>query len=166
MAIQGGRPDNRQIVPFLFVSNGAEALEYYRSAFGAEVLYRSSMPSGKGIFAQLRIGESVIQVGDEDRRQSDQPASPETLGGTSVILEMYVDDVDASYRRAVDAGGSPAMPPFDTFFGDRYGWVRDPYGHTWALATVRETVTPEEIERRIGEFAAQASQQHCVNPGA
>ena len=163
MAIQGGRPNNRQIVPYLFVLNGAEALEFYRKAFGAEVLYQAPMPSGKGIFAQIRVGESVVQVADEDRRKPDLPASPETLGGTSVVLEMYVDDVDASFRRAVEAGASPVMPPMDTFFGDRYGWVKDPYGHTWALATVRETVTPEQIERRIGEYASQVS-RHSAKP--
>ena len=68
---------------------------------------------------------------------------------------MYVDDVDAAYKRAVDAGATPAMPPSDTFFGDPYGWVTDPYGHTWAIATVKETLTPEEIQRRMKDMLAQ-----------
>jgi PhnB protein len=162
MAIKGARPNNRQVVPYLFVRNGEEALAFYQRAFGAQVLYRSSMPGGKGIFAQFKIGDSCFQLGDESVERSNDrnwPASPETLGGTTVTLEMYVDDVDAAYKRAVDAGATPTMPPSDAFFGDRYGWVTDPYGHTWALATVKEELTPEEIARRMEDLMAQ----HCEN---
>lgn len=161
MAIKGGRPNNRRIVPYLFVRDGEQAIQFYKQAFGAQVLYRSAMPGGAGIFAQLKIADSVIQLADESvDRPSDQdwPASPQTLGGTSVILEMYVDDVDAAYKRAVDAGATPTMPPMDTFFGDRYGWVRDPFGHTWALAMVKEELTPEEIARRMEDMMAQCGE--------
>ena len=159
MAILGTRPDNRQIVPFLFVQNGEAAIDYYQRAFGAVLLYRSPMPAGNGIFAQLRIGESVIQVGDEAAvRQANTPLSPQTLGGTSVVLERYVDDVDAAFQRAVDAGGSPTMRPSDTFFGDRYSWVTDPFGHIWGIATVKETLTPDELQKRME--AAMAAHQH------
>ena len=156
MAIQGARRDNRQIVPYLFVRNGDEAIEFYRRAFGAQVLYRSPMPGGNGIFAQLRIGESVMQVASESLQKPCEggPVSPQTLGGTTVVLEMYVDDVDTAFQRALDAGASATMPPMDTFFGDRYSWVTDPFGHLWALATVKETVTPAEIERRMDAMMA------------
>jgi PhnB protein len=156
MAIQGSRPDNRQIVPYLFVRNGDEAIEFYQRAFGAEVLYRSPMPGGNGVFAQLRVGESVVQVATESEQKpcAGGPSSPQTLGGTCVVLETYVDDVDAAFDRAVEAGAAPTMRPCDTFFGDRYSWVTDPYGHLWALAAVKETVAPDEIQRRIDEMMA------------
>jgi PhnB protein len=156
MAIQGARPNNRQIVPYLFVRNGDEAIEFYQRAFGAEVLYRSPMPGADGVFAQLRVGESVVQVATESERNpcGGGPSSPHTLGGTSVVLETYVDDVDTAFNRAVEAGAAPTMRPCDTFFGDRYSWVTDPYGHLWALATVKETITPGEIQRRIDETMA------------
>jgi len=114
------------------------------------------MPGGNGIFAQLRVGESVVQVASEGLEKPCEggPVSPQTLGGTTVVLEMYVDDVDTAFQRALDAGASATMPPMDTFFGDRYSWVTDPYGHLWALATVKETVTPEEIERRMDAMMA------------
>lgn len=156
MAIQGARPNNRQIVPYLFVRNGDEAIDFYQRAFGAEVMYRSPMPGGNGVFAQLRVGESVVQVASESPQKPCEggPVSPQTLGGTCVAIEMYVDDVDAAFDRAVEAGGAPTMRPVDTFFGDRYSWVTDPYGHLWALATAKETVTPDEIQRRIDEMMA------------
>lgn len=141
---------------------GTRAIEFYERAFGAKVLYRSPMPGGNGIFAQLKIGDSVVQLADEGEGHVPnefRPASPETLRGTTAILEMYVDDVDAAYRRAIDAGALPTIPPSDAFFGDRYGWVTDPFGHTWALATVKEQLTPEEIERRMGEMLAQACRE-------
>ncbi len=157
MAVQGGRPNNRQIVPYLFVSDGDAALDFYQRAFGARVLYRSALPGGAGVFAQVAMGESTFQVcsAPPEMRMPHGPSTPETLGGTSVVLEMYVDDMDAAYRRAVDAGGLPVMPPHDAFFGDRYGWVRDPFGHLWALATVKETLPHEEIVRRMNEMMAQ-----------
>jgi PhnB protein len=156
MAIQGARPNNRQIVPYLFVRNGDEAIDFYQRAFGATVLYRSPMPGGNGVFAQLRVGDSVIQVASESPQKPAEagPVSPQTLGGTCVVLETYVDDVDAAFDRAVEAGAAPTMRPCDTFFGDRYSWVTDPYGHLWALATVKETVTPDEIQGRIDEMLA------------
>jgi uncharacterized glyoxalase superfamily protein PhnB len=160
--IQGARPNNRQIVPYLFVRDGDAAIDYYRRAFGAVELYRSTMPGGLGMFAQLRIADSWIQVAEEsppDDRCPDHPLSPETLGGNSVIIEMYVDDVDAAFQRAVDEGGQPTMPPTDMFFGDRYSWVTDPFGHRWALATVKETLTAEQVKQRMEAFMAQISQQ-------
>ncbi len=157
MAIRGGRPDDRRIVPYLFVRNAEKAIEFYKQAFGARTLYRSPMPGGNGIFAQLQIFDSVVQLADEspEPRDPSGPTSPQTRGGPSVILELYVDDVDAAFQRAVLAGGEPTMPPADMFFGDRYGWVTDPFGHIWALATVKQTLTAEEIEGRMGEMLRQ-----------
>jgi PhnB protein len=151
MAIKGGRPDSRQIAPHLIVRGGGRAVEFYKRAFGAEELYRSEMPSGIGLHAQLRIADSVVPGSDENlqRHPEVRVGAPETLGGTGLLLELYVDDVDAWYQRAVQAGATPSMPPTDTFFGDRYGWVTDPFGHIWSLATVKEMLTPDEIAARM-----------------
>ncbi len=159
MAIQGGRPNNRQVVPYLMVRDARAALEYYEKAFAAKVLYQSSIPGMPGIFAQFKIGESYLQITDMPARDSKSPRSPETLGGTSVVLEMYVDDVDKSFARAVESGGTPLLPPTDMFFGDRYCWVGDPWGHVWALATVKETLSDEEVQRRAEQFMMAMSKQ-------
>jgi uncharacterized glyoxalase superfamily protein PhnB len=159
MAIKGARPNTRQISPHLIVNDGQRALRFYRDALGAEVVYLSEMPSGVGLHAQLRIADSVVLLSTESMQQHPEARvrSPETLGGTSVLLELYVDDVDAWFSRAVAAGGRPTMAPADTFFGDRYGWVTDPFGHIWALATVKEELTPEQIaERMRGAMGSRA----------
>ena len=152
MAIQGGRPNNRQVVPYLMVSDARAALDFYQKAFGATVIYQAPMPGMPGIFAQFKIGDSYLQLTDLPSRDPKGPRSPETLGATSVILEMYVDDVDKSFARAVEVGGTPLLPPTDMFFGDRYSWVGDAWGHVWALATVKETLSDEEIQRRAEDF--------------
>jgi PhnB protein len=157
MAIQGGRPNNRQVVPYLMVRDGRAALDFYQKAFGAKVLYQAPMPGMPGIFAQFKIGESYLQLTDLPAHDPKGPRSPETLGGTSVVLEMYVDDVDKSFAHAVEVGGTPILPPTDMFFGDRYCWVGDPWGHVWALATVREALTEGEVQRRAEEFMVAMS---------
>ncbi len=152
MAIQGGRPNNRLVIPYLMVKDARAALDFYQKAFGATVIYQAPMPGMPGIFAQFKIGDSYLQLTDLPSRDPKGPRSPETLGATSVILEMYVDDVDKSFARAVEVGGTPLLPPTDMFFGDRYSWVGDPWGHVWALATVKETLSDEEIQRRAEDF--------------
>jgi len=143
MAILGGRPNNRQVVPYLMVRDGRAALEFYQKAFGA----------------QFKIGESYLQLTDMPGFDPKGPRSPETLGGTSVVLEMYVDDVDKSFAQAVQLGGTPLLPPTDMFFGDRYCWVGDPWGHVWALATVKETLNEGEVQRRAEEFMSAMSKK-------
>ena len=143
MAILGGRPNNRQVVPYLMVRDGRAALEFYQKAFGA----------------QFKIGESYLQLTDMPGFDPKGPRSPETLGGTSVVLEMYVDDVDKSFAQAVQVGGTPLLPPTDMFFGDRYCWVGDPWGHVWALATVKETLNEGEVQRRAEEFMSAMSKK-------
>ena len=143
MAILGGRPNNRQVVPYLMVRDGRAALEFYQKAFGA----------------QFKIGESYLQLTDMPGFDPKGPRSPETLGGTSVVLEMYVDDVNKSFAQAVQLGGTPLLPPTDMFFGDRYCWVGDPWGHVWALATVKETLNEGEVQRRAEEFMSAMSKK-------
>lgn len=152
MAIKGARADDGRITPHLMVRGGKRAIDFYRQAFGATVLYESAMPHGDGIHAHLQIGKTMIMITDE---QPPSPqgmmlvAAPESLGGTATILEMYVDDVDAAYQRAVEAGAKPMMPVGDAFYGDRTGWVADPFGHIWSISTVKEELTPQQVHDRM-----------------
>ena len=161
MAVKGSVPNIGQIVPHLVVRDTEEALAFYRRAFGAELLYRSASPTGEGEHLHLKVWGSLIQVSTEEPEQRQRRiegsllASPETLAGSTCVFQVRVDDVDAAYHRAIDEGASPAWPPTDMFWGDRYGWVRDPLGHVWALSTVKEVLTPEEISLRLRGFAEQ-----------
>ena len=152
MAIKGARADNGQITPNLMVRGGRKAIEFYTRAFGATVLYESKMPHGDGLHANLQIGKTMIMITDEQPPGPNgvmMVASPESVGATTTILEMYVDDVDVVYQRAVDAGGKPMLPLCDAFYGDRTGWVADPFGHIWAISTVKEELTPEQVHERM-----------------
>jgi PhnB protein len=158
MAVEGSVPNTGQIVPHLVVRDAGEALAFYERAFGAKVLYRSASPSGAGEHLHLKVWGSLIQVSTEEPEQRQGRvegallASPETLVGSTCVFQVRVEDVDAAYHHAVDEGASPARPPTDTFWGDRYGWVRDPMGHIWALSSVREVLTPEEVSLRLRSF--------------
>jgi PhnB protein len=152
MAITGARADNGTITPHLMVRGGRKAIDFYMRAFGATVLYQSTMPFSDGVHAHLQIGKTMIMVTDE---QPPGPngvmtvAAPESVGAATTILEMYVDDVDAVYQHAVDAGAKAVMPVSDAFYGDRMGWVADPFGHLWAISTVKEELTPEQVQDRM-----------------
>ena len=165
MAVEGSVPSLGVIVPHLVVRNTGDALAFYQRAFGATLLYRSPSPSGVGEHLHLKAWESLVQVSQEEpeyqrnRVEGALLASPETLGGSGCVFQIVVPDVDAAYRRAVDEGASPAMPPTEMFWGDRYGWLRDPFGHIWALTQVREVLTPEEIHKRMQEVSAQTKGQ-------
>lgn len=161
MAVKGSVPPEGVIVPHLIVSDAATATEFYEQAFGAEVLYRSPSPSGEGEHIHLKLWSSLVQVSTEEpthrrsRLEGSLLASPETLKGSTSVFQIGVPDVDTAYRRAVDHGAVPALPPTDMFWGDRYGWIRDPFGHMWAFCTVKEVLTPAEIAERLRGFAAQ-----------
>lgn len=161
MAVKGSVPAFGQIVPHLVVRDAEAALSFYRRAFGAELLYRSPSPSSVGEHLHLKIWGSLIQVSTEEPEQRQRRiegallASPETLSGSACAFQVRVEDVDTAYRHAIDEGASPAWPPADMFWGDRYGWIRDPFGHLWALSTVNEVLTPEEISFRLRYFAEQ-----------
>lgn len=146
------------VTPSLCVRNAADAIEFYKKALGATELMRMKTPDGKIMHAELQIGDSIIFLSDEFPEMG-KTRSPQTLGGTTGTLNLYVDDVDSSFKRAVDAGGTSAMPVTDMFWGDRYGQVTDPYGHTWGLATHKEELSPQELEKRTQDFFAQMAQQ-------
>ena len=139
-------PSNAQhVTPHLVVSDAAAAIDFYAKAFGAREFFRMPAPDGnKLMHAELRIGESPLMLTDEFPEMGSQ--SPSTLGGTAVTIHLYVEDVDAVYERAVAAGATAVMPPQDMFWGDRYGRLLDPFGHSWSLATHVRDPSPEELE--------------------
>jgi PhnB protein len=165
MAVEGSVPAQGVIVPHLVVRNASEAVEFYKRAFCATVLYRSPAPSGEGEHIHLKMWTSLVQLSTEEpayRRERGEGAllaSPETLAGSTCLFQIGVPDVDEAYRRAVDNGATPALPPIDMFWGDRYGWVRDPFGHMWALCIVQEVLTPDQVEARMRGFSAQMKGQ-------
>ena len=153
MAIKGARAEDGRVTPHLMVRGGRKAIDFYTRALGATVVYESAMPDGNGIHAHLRVGKTMIMITDERQPSGDGivlgVAAPESLGATTTILEYYVDDVDLAIQRAIDAGAKPLLPVCDAFYGDRFGWVMDPFGHLWALGTVKEELTPEQVRERM-----------------
>jgi len=139
--------------PYLIVSNGAKALDYYQKAFGAEELMRFVAPGGKIGHAEFKIGDSPIMMADEHPEMGAR--SPQTIGGTPVSIMLYVEDVDRLYQRAIAAGGKEMLPVSDKFYGDRSGTLTDPFGHVWTISTHKEDVSPEEMDRRHKEMLKQ-----------
>lgn len=134
------------VTPYLIITNAAQAVDFYKEAFGATELMRLAAPDGKLIHAEIRIGDSPIMLCDECPDWN--ALSPQTIGGTTVSIMIYVDDVDSVVDRAVATGATVLMPVEDQFWGDRMGTVVDPYGHKWSVATHTEDVSPEEIDKR------------------
>lgn len=140
-------PDGHHTVtPYLILSNAAKGIEFYKSAFGATELMRIDAPGGKVGHAELQLGDSRIMLADEHPEMGAR--SPQTIGGTPVTLAVYVEDVDAVAKRALAAGAKVLKPVKDQFYGDRSGTFTDPFGHQWTIATHKEDVSPQEIERR------------------
>ena len=144
------------VTPSLIVRGGKQALEFYQKALGAKVLGAMYMPDGQSLMhAEIQVGDSRIMLGDESREMGN--LSPQTLGGTPVSLNIYTEDCDALFKRAVDAGATPKMPPADMFWGDRYCKITDPFGHGWGILTHKEDVSEAEMGKRAQEWmSAQA----------
>ena len=137
-------PGYHSVTPYLVVSDGAAAIEFYKAAFGAVEHFRMPTPDGERILhAQIQIGDSPVMLAQEIQEFGSK--GPNALGGSSVAMHLYVEDVDAAYDKAVKAGAEATMPPADMFWGDRYGRLTDPFGHVWSLATHVRDVTPEEM---------------------
>jgi PhnB protein len=134
------------VTPYLAVRQAADAIEFYARAFGAKQRMRVAAPGNKVGHAELEIGDSVVMVADEHPDMDFR--SPAHYGGSPVSLHLYVKDVDASFRKAVDAGATSLRAVADQFYGDRTGTVRDPFGHVWHLATHKEDLSPQELEKR------------------
>jgi len=149
--VKGVPEGTHSITTHLVIKGAAKAVDFYQNAFGAQVLGVHKTPDGKVMHAELKIGDSRIMFADEFPGMG-SASSPETLGGTTAVLNLYSEDVDSLFKQAVSAGATVVFPLVDQFWGDRYGQVRDPFGHCWALGQHIEDVAPEEMERRAGEF--------------
>jgi PhnB protein len=147
-------PDEyRAATPYMIVSDGAKAIEFYKSAFGATELVRLADDTGKVMHAELRIGNSPIMLADEFPEMGYR--SPQSLGGSPVSILLYVADVDAQVTRAIAAGAKDTMPVADQFDGDRRGTLTDPFGHVWLVATRKEDISLEEMRRRFETMMKQ-----------
>jgi len=134
------------VTPYLIIRGAADAIEFYKKAFGATELFRFPGPDGKIGHAELQVGNSRIMLADEYPDMGYN--GPQTLGGSPIALMIYLADVDAVFNRAVEAGATVKEALQDKFYGDRIGTVIDPFGHRWHLATHQEDVSMEEMERR------------------
>jgi PhnB protein len=143
------------VTPALIVDGAAEAIDFYTRAFGATERYRMPGPDGRIAHAEIQIGDSVVMISDPFPQATTRP--PSELGGTTVSIFLYSEDVDALFEQATNAGATVTMPLEDQFWGDRFGSLTDPFGHSWSMATHVEDVPPEEMERRGREAMAAMS---------
>ena len=149
-------PDGyHSVTPYLIIKGAADAIEFYKKAFGAAELVRMPAPGGKVGHAEIKIGDSPIMLADESTEMG--YVGPATLGGSPISIMIYVEDVDTIYNQAIAAGGVEVKPLQDQFYGDRSGTLKDPFGHVWHVATHKEDVSPEEMDKRMKSMAAGGS---------
>jgi PhnB protein len=142
--------------PYLVIDGAAEAIDYYKKAFGAKERMRMEAPGNRIGHAEIEIGDSLVMLSDAFPQSTTK--APTELGGTTAGVFLYVEDVDAVVKKAVDAGATVTMEVADQFWGDRFGSITDPFGHSWSIATHVEDVPPEEMaERAKTAMAAMAS---------
>lgn len=141
------------ITAHLSAHDAHKAIEFYQKAFGAKVLFVHDTPDGKVMHATLQVGDSKFMLADEFPGMG--PRAAQSLGGSPVVLNIYVDDVDTLFNQAVAAGATVTMPLANQFWGDRYGQISDPFGHSWALGSHVEDVAPEEMARRAKAIFAE-----------
>ena len=142
-------PDGyHSVTPYLIVKGAADAIEFYKKAFGAEEICRMPSPDGRKLMhAEVMVGGTPLYLADDFPEYcGGKSRTPQALGGSSVTIHLYVTDCDAAIKRAEEAGGTVTMPATDMFWGDRYGKVTDPFGHEWSIATHIADPTPEEME--------------------
>jgi len=149
-------PDgHRTVAPYLAIKNAAAALEFYKQGFGAIETYKLIVPDGRVGHAEIRLGDSLIMLSDEFPEFGGK--APEALGGSPVSIHLYVEDVDAFVKRAVAAGARELKPVANQFYGDRSGQLQDPFGHLWWVATHKEDVASDEMQRRVRALFAKAT---------
>ena len=141
------------LTPFLTVRDAARAIEFYKQAFGAVERGVMKGPDGKIMHAELKIGDSIIMLSDEFPEFGS--VSPQTIGGSGMGLHIYLDGVDAAFDRAVKAGAQVEMPVMDQFWGDRYGKLKDPFGHKWSIATHTKDLSMDEMKHGMDEAMAK-----------
>ena len=139
------------VTPYLVVDDGARAIDFYQQAFGAKEIMRMPGPDGKISHAEVKIGDSIIMLGPANATTGVR--SPQSLGSSTVSIFLYLEDVDSTFRKALSAGAKEAQPLADQLWGDRYGRLTDPFGHSWSLATHKEDVSAEEMSKRMQEAA-------------
>jgi len=139
-----------RVSPYLCVDGAAAAIDFYTKVFGAKERMRMPAPGGKIGHAEIKIGDSVIMLADESPEQDF--LSPKARGGTSVLLHLYVPNVDNFVAKAIAAGAQLVRPVTDQFYGDRAGGIKDPFGHSWYVATHKEELSPAEIKKRAAEY--------------
>jgi uncharacterized glyoxalase superfamily protein PhnB len=137
------------LTPFLTVRNAERAIEFYKQAFGAQERGVAKGPDGKVMHAEVKIGDSVIMLSDEYPEFGS--LSPQSVGGSPMGLHIYIENVDAAFDRAVKAGAQVEMPVMDQFWGDRYGKLKDPFGHKWSIATHVKDVSADEMKRSMDD---------------
>lgn len=140
------------VTAYLVQRDTKRALEYYEKAFGAETVMSMPGPGGRIMHAEIKIGDSMVFMSDEFPAMSPDTKSPQTAGCVTGTVFLYVPDVDAVFKRAVDAGAKVVQPVTDMFWGDRFGKIADPFGHHWGIATHKEDVSPEEMPKRQAEW--------------
>jgi uncharacterized glyoxalase superfamily protein PhnB len=145
------------LTPFLTVRDAERAIEFYKNAFGAESRGVMKGPDGKVMHAEIKIGDSVVMLSDEFPDFG--AVSPQGLGGSPMGLHIYVNDVDTSFDRAVKAGAQVEMPVMDQFWGDRYGRLKDPFGHKWSIATHKKDLSSDEMKKGMDEAMAKFAEK-------
>jgi PhnB protein len=143
---------HHSVTPYLIIKGAAKAIEFYKRAFGAKEVMRIEHDNAIG-HAEIKIGDSLIMLADEYPDRNIR--GPQTLGGSSVSIMLYVEEVDNFVQRAVDAGAKVERPVEDQFFGDRLGSIKDPFGHVWHIATHIEDVPAKELQKRANAAYAQ-----------
>jgi PhnB protein len=136
--------------PYLIIQGAAEAIDFYKKAFGATELMRHAEPTGKVRHAEIKIGDSPFMIADEFH-EFPEWRGPQARGGSPVHIYLYVDDADSVFRRAIAAGAKELLPLQDQWYGDRSGGITDPFGHVWYIATHKEDVAPEEMKKRAAQ---------------
>lgn len=148
-------PDGyHSVTPYLIVKGAARAIDFYKQAFGATEIMRFPGPNNTVMHAEIRIGDSVVMLADE--QTASEHRSPQSTGGTPVSLMVYVPDVDKTFHQAVTAGAKSTRPVQDQFYGDRSGTLTDPFGHVWTVGTHKEDVSMEEVQRRMAALPKSA----------
>ena len=155
MAVKPIPEGYHSVTPYLIIKGAADAIEFYKKAFGATELFRFPAPDGKIGHAEIKIGDSPIMLADEFAEMGYK--GPQALGGSPVSLMIYLEDVDTVLNRAVEAGASVKEAVQDKFYGDRTGTLTDPFGHVWHVSTHKEDVSMEEMEERAKQASAKAS---------
>lgn len=146
MAVKAIPDGYYSLTPYLVCKDAAKAIEFYTKVFGAEEVVRMPGPGGRIMHAEVKIGNSMLMLSDENPERG--AVAPSGTGRSSSLM-FYTEDVDAVFRRALDFGAQSIETPTDMFWGDRMGNLKDPFGHQWAIATHKEDVSPEEMQKRM-----------------